>query len=61
VSQTVIAFQLSDLFYILSSKVYERYITTKVVSSNPPHDKVYSIQHNVIKFVGDLQQVCGII
>jgi hypothetical protein len=32
-------------------------ITTKVVSSNPIHDKVYSIQHYVIKFVSDLQQV----
>jgi hypothetical protein len=26
-------------------------ITTKVVSSNPVHGKVYSILHNVIKFV----------
>jgi hypothetical protein len=30
---------------------------TKVVSSNPAHGKVYSIQHYVIKFVSDLQQV----
>ena len=29
-------------------------ITTKVVSSNPVHDEVYSIQHYVIKFVSDL-------
>ena len=34
-------------------------ITTKVVSSNPSHGKVYSIQHYVIKFVSDLCQVCG--
>ena len=34
-------------------------ITTKVVSSNPIHDKVYSIQHYTIKFVSDLRQVCG--
>ena len=33
--------------------------TTTVVSSNPVHDEVYSIQHNVIKFVSDLQQVGG--
>ena len=26
-------------------------ITTKVVSSNPIHGKVYSIQHYVIKFI----------
>jgi hypothetical protein len=30
-------------------------ITTKVVSSNPVHGKVYSIQHYVIKFVSDLR------
>jgi len=29
-------------------------ITTKVVSSNPTHGDVYSIQHYVIKFVSDL-------
>jgi hypothetical protein len=32
-------------------------ITTNVVSSNPVHGKVYSIQHYVIKFVSDLGQV----
>ena len=32
-------------------------ITTKVVSSNPTHDEVYSIQHDV--FVSDLPQVGG--
>ena len=32
-------------------------ITTKVVSSNPDHGKVYSIQHYVIKFVSDLRKV----
>ena len=31
-------------------------ITTKVVSSNPIHDEVYSIQHYVIKYVSDLWQ-----
>jgi len=34
-------------------------ITTKVVSSNPTHGDVYSIQHYVIKFVSDLRRVCG--
>jgi len=29
----------------------------KVVSSNPVHGKVYSIQHYVIKFVSDLRQI----
>ena len=35
-------------------------ITTNVVSLNPTHCEVYSIQHYVI-FVSDLQQVCGFI
>jgi hypothetical protein len=34
-------------------------ITTNVVSLNPAHGKVYSIQDYVIKFVSDLQQVGG--
>ena len=34
-------------------------ITTKVVSSNPAHGDVYSIQLFVIKFFSDLRQVCG--
>ena len=34
-------------------------ITTKVVSSNPVRGEVYSIQHDVIKFVSDLRQVGG--
>jgi hypothetical protein len=29
-------------------------ITTKVVSSNPAHGEVYSIQHYLIKLVSDL-------
>jgi hypothetical protein len=34
-------------------------ISTTVVSSNPVHGEVYSIQHDVIKFVSDLRQVDG--
>ena len=34
-------------------------ITTIVVSSNPVHDEVYSIQHYVITFLSDLRQVGG--
>jgi hypothetical protein len=34
-------------------------ITTKVVSSNPAHGEVYSIQHFFFKFVRDLRQVGG--
>jgi hypothetical protein len=34
-------------------------ITTKVVSSNPAHDEVYSIQLYEIKFASDLRQAGG--
>ena len=34
-------------------------ITTNVVSSNPVHGEVYPIQHYVMKFIGDLQQISG--
>jgi hypothetical protein len=34
-------------------------ITSKVVSSNPVHGEVYSIQYYVIKFVSDWRQVGG--
>ena len=34
-------------------------IITKVVSSNPAHCELYSIQHFVIKFANDLPQVDG--
>jgi len=34
-------------------------ITTKVVSSNPAHGDVYSVQHYVIKLVSDMWQVGG--
>jgi hypothetical protein len=34
-------------------------ITTNIVSLNPVHGKVYSMQHYVIKFVSDLRQVGG--
>jgi hypothetical protein len=34
-------------------------ITNIVVTLNPAHGEVYSIQHYVIKFVSDMQQVGG--
>jgi hypothetical protein len=36
-------------------------ITTKVVSSNPVNDGMYSIQSYVINFISDLQKVGGIL
>jgi hypothetical protein len=34
-------------------------ITTEVVSSNPAHGEVYSIEHYMINFLSDLRQVGG--
>ena len=34
-------------------------ITTKVVTSNPAHGRLYSIQLYMIKFVSNLQKVSG--
>jgi len=42
---------------VSKSEVSSTPITTKVVSSNPDHGGVYSIQHFVIKFLSDLRQV----
>jgi hypothetical protein len=39
--------------------VYSVPITTKVMSSNPVHGKVYSIQHYVKEVFSDLRQVGG--
>jgi hypothetical protein len=30
-----------------------------IMSSNPAHDEVYSIQHYALKFISDLRQVGG--
>ena len=46
-----------NLYYLVT--VQSVAITTKVVSLNPVHIEVYSIQHYVIKFVSDLRQVSG--
>ena len=43
----------------LQLPVQSMFITTKVVSSNPVHGEVYSIQHYVISFVSDLRQDGG--
>ena len=34
-------------------------ITTNVVSSNPADGELYSIKHNMIKFVSDMREVSG--
>ena len=50
---------LRGLWLDLQLPVQSVPITTEVVSWNPVHDEVYSIQHYVIKFVSDLREVCG--
>jgi hypothetical protein len=47
---------LDDCIYNLSIVPI---LQTNVLSSNPDNGEVYSIQHYVIKFVSDLQQVGG--
>ena len=50
-------------YFLYSSWMYNLlsvYIT-KIVRSNSAHGEEYSIQHYVIKFVSDLQQVDGIL
>ncbi len=48
--------QLPYKLYAISA--YHQW-STNVVSSNPTYDEVFLIQHYVIKFVSDLQQVSG--
>jgi len=40
----------------LQKKMQSVPITTNVVSSNPDHSEVYSIQHYLIKFVSELRK-----
>jgi hypothetical protein len=50
----------TSLFLFTNCSLCEHWNTpAKVVSSNPAHGEVYSIQLNVIKFVSDLRQVGG--
>ena len=56
-SLSFVIYQLSCMHFVDSIKPWP--ITTKVVSSNPVFDEVYSIQHYVIKFVSVLRQVGG--
>jgi hypothetical protein len=58
--------QVCHRSYIIAARVEEIqlhvksvHMTTKVVSSNPVHGEVYSIQHYVKKFVSDMRQVGG--
>ena len=46
-------------YLVLQLPVQSVSINTEVVSLNPAHGTVYSIQLYVIKCVGDLRQVSG--
>jgi hypothetical protein len=54
---TILQLYRGGQFLDLRLPMHSVYITTKVVSSNPIHGEVYSMQHYEIKFVSDLQQV----
>jgi hypothetical protein len=51
--------QLSLIYYVYNQQltVQSMPITTEIVSSNPAYEEVYSLQHRVINFVSDMQQV----
>ena len=60
-TQIVIMFLLIALVVGFPTTVQLVSITTKVVSSNPTHDEVHSIQHLVsdLQHVGGFPQVLG--
>jgi hypothetical protein len=53
------SYNIGNIYHFnINMHIYQlQIITTKFVSSNPADTEVYSIQHYVIKFVSDLQQV----
>ena len=55
----IVKFTKKYNFYLLDIQlpVQSVPITNNIVSSNPTHGEVYSIQHYVTKFVSDLRQV----
>ena len=64
-------FNITCIFYIFIQLSWRWYgswiynylqsvsITNKVVNLKSAHDKVFSIQHYLLKFVSDLRQVSG--
>jgi hypothetical protein len=55
----IVKFTKKYNFYLLDLQlpVQSVPITNNIVSSNPTHGEVYSIQHYLTKFVSDLRQV----
>jgi hypothetical protein len=50
-------FIFSSVYSLISVFNLNRISYRRILSSNPAHGKVYSIQHYVIKFVSDLQNI----
>jgi len=48
-----------NTFRFTRISVYTKNNSYCLVSSNPVHDEVYSIQHYILKFVSELRQVGG--
>ena len=67
--RTIIILQIhicvNHIIYILTKKkhtqtrIFDLYENIETILKQIPPGEVYSIQHYVIKFVSDLQQVCG--
>jgi hypothetical protein len=49
----------TDMIILWGRRGCDRMVVTNVVSLNPTHGKVYSIQDYVMKFVSNLRQVGG--
>ena len=47
------------VWWLLQLRIQSVHITSIIVSLNPVHGKMYSMQAYVIKFVSDLRQVGG--
>jgi hypothetical protein len=58
-SQDFVLYYKHTFKYWICNYIQPVPIATYVVSSNPVHGEVYSIQHYVIKFVNTLRQVGG--
>jgi hypothetical protein len=50
---------ISEVIVLENMLKYSLSVTFYVVSSNPEHGEVHSMQHYVIKFVSDLRQLSG--
>ena len=59
IADVIIIKKVTHCRHCMAEHVQSVPITTNIARPNPVHGKVYSLQHYVIKFVSDLQQVGG--